>query len=264
MDGYIAFLDLLGFSRFVARDTFDETVDAYFTIVEESIGGPPPHAVFTIASDSTILTTEGATLSDLRALLESVSRITYRSLMELDLPIRGGITFGHFRRMTRGEAGMLVAGRGVIAAYELEQAQDWIGVTLAPALIERHPELQDYFDITPFRTEEFANDRRRAGHANWSLLAIWHGEIPLQRDDDRLTGYVVVPRTGRPISDGAGVLRELGEFQDKLEELTPRAPDVRAQRKYGKAGLFIHRIRREWGNFSQSNAQFFAQFTRDL
>ena len=264
MDGYIAFLDLLGFSRFVARDTFNKTVDAYFTIVDESVDAQSSQVIFAIASDSIILTTTGDTLSHLRALLVTVSRITYRSLMDLGLPIRGGISFGNFERKPKGEAGTLVAGRGVVAAYELEQLQNWVGVMLSPALVERHPELQDYFDLAPIGSERLADDRREAGHADWLLLAVRYGQIPLQQDDDYLTGYVVVPRTGRPISDARRVISELRGFQAKLSELEPRALDVKAQRKYAYAGTFIQYVGRELYEFSSTNPPDFERFVRDL
>lgn len=260
MNGYVAFLDLLGFSRLVAREGFKHTAGRYLDLVREAIGRRQPAPEFAVASDSTILTTTGTELNHLNVLLRAIAEIVFRSLMELDLPIRGGITVGHYERIEAGDGGVLVAGRGVVSAYEHEQRQDWVGVSMAPDLVERQPQLQAFFAMGPFGNGE-ADERRRQGHAGWTLLATRYPAIPLH-DSPELDGYVIVPRF-RDVTARDLVLRELLDYHGKLNELKPRAPDARAQGKYQDAANFIWQVKGEFERFS-ANKISWEQFTRGL
>ena len=124
MQGFIAFLDVLGFKRRVARPDFEDIANRYIGIVD---GAAWAWASYALASDSVIITVpvnEGVAVATaegaLLALIEGVGSISHRALVELELPIRGGITFGSFGRLGARDGGMLVAGQGVVSAYELE------------------------------------------------------------------------------------------------------------------------------------------------
>jgi hypothetical protein len=170
MEGYIAFLDILGFSHSVGRDGFDEKLERFLSNIKDAVKDNSPSPQFAITSDSIILTTQGNDLDHLRSLVSTVSPFQYNSLMNEDLAIRGGITFGNFQRSVDSDGGVLVAGREVVAAYLLEQSQDWLGVVLAPSIIERNRELQDYFNTPRFNNEGHVDELRRTGYANGQCL----------------------------------------------------------------------------------------------
>ena len=55
--GYLAFIDLLGFSNMVSRPDFGAKWNAFLAIVNEAIGSSTEKLQYAIASDSIILTT---------------------------------------------------------------------------------------------------------------------------------------------------------------------------------------------------------------
>ncbi len=247
--GYIAFLDLLGFSRLVAEDDFLERWERFLGIVGEAIRDNDPSPELTIASDSMILTA-GGDAGDLRALLSTIARITFISLVDLGLAIRGGVAFGFYERRTTESDGVLVAGPGVIAAYSLEHQQDWVGVMLAPAVMQRDAELQAKFSLKPFVNQEEARRRRDRGDREWIMLAHRYRMIPLH-DSDPMDGYVVVPHSDASVADHAAVRDELIKYGAALVGLKPLTSEVAAQKKYEQANMFIDHVRYQFTRFNE-------------
>ena len=55
IEGYVAFLDILGFSRIVANDSFHERFESYIEIIRTAVNFPGSNLEFEITSDSVVI-----------------------------------------------------------------------------------------------------------------------------------------------------------------------------------------------------------------
>jgi len=126
--GYFLAADLLGFGKIVKNSTpveLDARMEAWSNLVEVMAKA---HGIsqFQLISDTLFVGTP-STQEGLLSLL-SFSRDLLSGGIEQSFPLRGSIVHGPYR------FGSLTYGRAVIAAHELEQAQNWIGITCDPKL----------------------------------------------------------------------------------------------------------------------------------
>lgn len=126
--GYFLVADLLGFGKIVKNSTgptLNGRIDEWINLVDATSS---LHGIknFQLISD-TLFVGAPSSVEGLSGLL-SFSRELLSRGIEKSLPIRGAIVHGEY------VFGKLTYGRAVIAAHELEQAQNWIGITCAPDL----------------------------------------------------------------------------------------------------------------------------------
>jgi hypothetical protein len=132
LEGYVALLDILGFSSMAESPSGDL---AYYTAsVQEACKGVDA----VLFSDSIVLTVEVTKgehgLTALKQMLEACSGVM-GNLITLQLACRGAIAFGRYLRLKR-QSSVFIAGRPIVEAYNLERRQDWLGVTLCRSVVK--------------------------------------------------------------------------------------------------------------------------------
>lgn len=240
MEGYLAFLDVLGFSALVADGSGHTRIDSYFDSLKRVT--EPVNIPFVVFSDSIILTTKGDGEQDLLTLAETCSRLLY-DLLEKDISIRGAIAFGDYVRKEINDS-IFVAGRALIDAYRFEEAQNWVGVMLAPSALRRVPDLGDRCRLEEFAT---APDPKSFEHVDtiWPRVIQRCAAIPFHEAGlSDFRGFAVVPTnedTG-PTANSDGVSRAI----QRLLWLESLAPTPAAQYKYKHTLVWLSRIKSFW------------------
>lgn len=238
MRGFIAFLDVLGFSNLVDRPDYADLSEALMELASEEASDG--EIGFAVASDSLIFSTQGESDAELLRLLGTVARICYGSLVDIGLPIRGGVAVGPYSEQDVKIGGKLLAGPAVVNAYKLEQAQDWIGVSLSPGISELLPELRNYHRWTlAVRNEP---SRQTATRFQWAALLARYQSIPL-KTRSTLDGLVVLPHQHEGISSKADFkqyLQQLRRFRNQLDVLKLAAPNEGSQAKYSATRDFLN------------------------
>lgn len=146
----VGYLDLLGFKQKIDSQPISQLATQYETLVQklgrllnevEYNGQRFPLCKRFIFSDSIILIPEKEqTVENWRdcfCLLAYAWKFTQIAL-SIDFPIRGAIAYGE---MYINEKDQIFLGKALTKAYELEQQQDWIGVTIDPSVFVAYPEL---------------------------------------------------------------------------------------------------------------------------
>lgn len=136
---YVAFLDVLGFSKLVSGAHWQQDVKRYLRVVAEAVGeatrhnNPDEHHTSIlksiIVSDSIILWTVpyqsenpvniDSRMGGLQYLLKAISIIQYRCACE-DIWLRGGVSYGDIIYTDSN-----IAGRAYIKAYQLETVAEF-------------------------------------------------------------------------------------------------------------------------------------------
>lgn len=147
MRRYIAFLDILGFKKFITTTPLDEAVKRMSYIfnflpfakclnkISEIDGVVHPDTTHRSVhrfsfSDSFVFAAKDDSRDSLNSIIVSTAILT-RSLFASSLPVRGAIVVGN-AEFVPGSDHMI--GTGIVAAVEFEQTQDWFGVTLSPEI----------------------------------------------------------------------------------------------------------------------------------
>jgi hypothetical protein len=201
---------------------------------------------FVVFSDSIVLTAKGDDEASFLALAEACSRLLY-DLLEKDIPLRGAIAFGDFVRRGDIAKSIFIAGRALIEAYRFEQAQNWIGIMLAPSVIRQLPLLAERC-----RLEEFANPPTPVSIKKidplWPRLIQRCAAIPFHEkrgsEPSDFSGFAIVPTSGtfEPSSNSSGVSEAIRRLR-WLESLAPTPAD---QYKYRHTLVWLSRICSCW------------------
>jgi hypothetical protein len=94
-NGYVAFLDVLGFSALIADDQ-GARVQSYLDCLKAVFDGEPRSPInYIVFSDSIILTTPDDTLPGLRAFMASCSTLL-GVMLSKDIALRGAIAHGPY------------------------------------------------------------------------------------------------------------------------------------------------------------------------
>ena len=131
--GYVALLDVLGFSALVGEDTTGNKIRRYVACLENVTHQAT--VKYVVFSDSIVLTASDEGAEAFIAVAGACSRLQWELLNE-GIALRGAIAFGNFLRSAVAES-VFVAGRAVIDAYHFEQAQKWVGVMVTPSALEQ-------------------------------------------------------------------------------------------------------------------------------
>ena len=238
MEGYLAFLDVLGFSALVADGS--SRIDSYFESLKRVT--EPVDIPFVVFSDSIILTTKGDGEQDLLTLAETCSRLLF-DFIEKDICIRGAIAFGSYVRREINDS-IFIAGRALIDAYRFEDAQNWVGVMIAPSALRRVPDLGDRCRLEEFATAQDPNSFK-AIDTIWPRVIQRCAAIPFhEAGPSDFRGFAVVPTnedTG-PTANSEGISRAM----QRLQWLESLAPTPAAQYKYKHTLVWLSRIRSFW------------------
>ena len=147
IDGYVAFLDILGFTELVTRSSFDNDFARYSDIISAAaqLNGNLNYVTF---SDNVVINTGGKSPDDLRGILQTVAEIAYRLLVEMDVPVRGCISAGRFSRIVSDNGDVMIAGAPIVDAVYYEKEQDWVGVILSPSVLKADPDVTERARMT--------------------------------------------------------------------------------------------------------------------
>lgn len=249
-DGFLAFLDILGWSKTVEDRDFGDLFPRYSRLIDDCVfvetesrataewGHRLPYIVF---SDSIVVHTMGKDEWNLGAVITVCSRL-FCGLLNLDLPVRGCISCGTFwRHDTEKEAGqgpaqdyrrgVVIAGRPLVEAHCYEQKQDWIGLMLSPRLVQEQPAIRDLHRQK--HKEPYAVFERAQG-SMWPFFYAACDSIPFHgvgNGSEKYEGYAVLPSKPGDTTPQQ-VATSIRETRDRLLSMSRWAPEPRAQRKY--------------------------------
>jgi len=244
-NGFVAMLDILGFSDQITRDSEVPGLDKYIdTVVTITTAFDQLKVI--LFSDTVALYSVDETEMNLEEIVRACSRLMYSLLMK-DIPLRGAIGHGTFVRSDDAPHGVMLAGRPIIDAHWYESQQQWVGVMLTPSVLRKFPSLME--DLPKLEHPKF-NEREQDYIGRMSLAARLqrYGQIPLQDRTgfrSEFDGYAVIPTTqdsDRP----EDTIRGLPMFIDRLRWLKQLAPDYKAQTKYANSIRWLETIASDW------------------
>jgi hypothetical protein len=234
--GYVAFLDVLGFTAMVANDRDGERLEQYLNTLKTALKDDDGHTVeYVVFSDSIVLTER-----NLETMLRTCSRLFWSMLRQL-IPVRGAIAYGPYIRNEVEGRGVFVAGRALIDAYEYEGRQDWVGIMLAPSLVMKHPDLSERCKLVRRGSNQQIMDTLRANLTTSAVIQ--PSEIPF-RDGSRYQGLAVVPTAGEQTP--GPVRQSVEEAMHALQRMQRYAPDPSSQAKYIRAIEWLNILRGQW------------------
>jgi hypothetical protein len=121
----VGFFDILGFRDLVQRKDASETGAL---LVELASAAKQLEIGALTFSDSVLLFTEGTRPEDLVKIVRAAVRLI-GNFAGAHVALRGGIAVGEF--FSNGE---VFVGKAMVRAYELAEAQDWMGAILDPSI----------------------------------------------------------------------------------------------------------------------------------
>ncbi len=278
-DGYVAFLDVLGFAATVQGHDATGRIARYRKSLESALSGrvispstsgepypgaeegrPPPEQgtplplKASVFSDSIILAMPSTTQESLRDLLTHTSRL-FNQLLNAGIALRGAIAYGPYE-CAEMEVGTFFAGPAITDAYRFEAAQDWVGIMLSPSVVDRNHGLDELCDIgmqaypgaPPFRAGDPEEQVKLRARIKWASILQRCNSIPFHSnnwfDVNTYDGFAVVPTNGEV---GSNALRQnLTKCLQVLERLKSVAPDPRAQKKYDHTVQWLRRVAAQW------------------
>jgi hypothetical protein len=246
-NGFVAFLDILGFSSLVLSEQTGNRLQGYLAALQASVDAkdkttPVNYVVF---SDSIILTVEDDTIEGLKKIARSCSRL-FANVLEHDIPLRGAISRGSFVYQELAKGGVFIAGRAVVEAYSFESKQDWVGIMLAPSALSGVPDLYERCRL--LNSGDDAEIQRVGKNIDLSAFIQHWPTIPFHPDHPLETalysGFAIVPTSGIPIP---GIVRSSVESAvQKLSWLQSIAPDPHSQNKYRRSIEWLGQVFMKW------------------
>jgi hypothetical protein len=236
--GYLAFLDVLGFSALVSSDHDGKQIERYRDSVKNAIENTDVKSV--VFSDSIVLTTNDPRPESLFAIAGACSRLLC-DLLETDIALRGAIAYGEFNRSSVGES-VFVAGRALIDAYEWERKQDWIGIMIAPSALKTVPNLEQLCLFSPERWKTQPDpDKRWMQFIQRNTTIPFHSELPYEVLS--FDGFAVVPTKGNSAAD---ISMSIERCSKHLYWLRMIAPSPASQQKHIRTEGWLNGLSSSW------------------
>lgn len=241
--GYTAFLDVLGFSALIGGDQ-NSRVEKYLSQLKQVFDADPGKAVdYIVFSDSIILTTRDGTLASLEALLSRCAAL-FGMMLATEIPMRGAISHGSYVT-EKTPRGTFVAGKAIIDAYNFEKMQDWIGIMLAPSVLQAVSDLQSRCQIEfPQTDRDWSALKERLP---WAACVQPCAAIPFHSSapsSESYEGYAIVPVYGRFRLHE--IIQNISRSIQRLSWLKSLAPDPRAQAKYDRTMRWLDSVVGMW------------------
>jgi hypothetical protein len=236
VEGYVALLDVLGFSALVGSDRTGQKIQGYLDCLQRATDRS--EVGYVVFSDSIVLTTKGASPESLITVARACSRLL-SDLLDEGIPLRGTIAFGDFLRSSIGES-VFVAGRAVIEAYEFEQAQKWVGVMLAPSVLTC---VQDLADRCSMEVGWLPDGRLSVkARLPWPAFIQPCRSIPFE--SGAYDGFAIVPTNGE--IDFAPLRESIMLAIKRLVRLRSIAPSPASQSRYNETLTWLRGIQESW------------------
>ena len=245
--GFVALLDVLGFSALVSSETGSDRLQRYLECLQNVFGmrsGVAADVDYVVFSDSIVLTGKGDSEASLQALVQQCSKL-FGAMLENEFALRGAIAYGSYLR-AEGEGGIFVAGNPIIEAYRYETAQDWVGIMLSPSVVKRMPNLASLCALRAYSTKEQLEDLK--GRLDWAPFVQPSYNIPFHgtnfADTPFFHGFAVLPTNGS--NKPSDVRNSLRVSVSGLSRLKSIAPNPDAQAKYSRSSQFLENVLKCW------------------
>ena len=253
ISGYVAFLDILGFSELVQRDSFSREFEQYSEILKNALRKDKRDLQYVTFSDSVVINTIEANDEQLQQLIEAISEIIFKFMIDLDVPICGCVSRGQFWRHRSRYGDVMLAGPPIIDAYRFEQEQNWVGMILSPQILKLSPYLLEQSQISlPYDKKDA---RELENRFPWPLLLHRYSMIPFHKPNDfvdrNYDGFVIVPQHGG-CQDPVALLDDLELYENKLDKLMSFAPEPNSQMKYKSTKIWIEKVREDWHRVTEA------------
>src|SRR3989442_26986 len=95
--GYVALLDVLGFSNLVSGDRAAARLAAYQEVLQTALAAEAEGMEYVVFSDTIVITTDDDTERSLKPLLRGCSRL-FGLMLDNDIALRGAIARGSYER----------------------------------------------------------------------------------------------------------------------------------------------------------------------
>jgi hypothetical protein len=243
--GFVALLDILGFSERVAQDAELGGIDRYIsTVIDETQAYPDLRVI--LFSDTVLIYTLDDSPHAGQSIIEASSRLEH-SLLAKEVPLRGAIAHGTFARSENDLNGTVVAGRPIIEAHYYEAQLQWVGIILAPSVLRQMPELPTRGIVHgPRGNEEIDNYiARTAQEARVQPCDRIPVELSPGTSTSYLEGFAVVPLGGNAQTP-QDLKQCMSENLARLRWLKQLAPDPRSQAKYGNTIAWLQPLYQQW------------------
>jgi hypothetical protein len=250
-EGFVALLDVLGFSDLAGGDATGERMNRYLECVRDTMRGRGIDYV--VFSDSIVLNVKGDDPQPLAAVAGACSQLL-GALLNENIALRGAIAFGGFVREAF-EGSIFVAGRAVIDAYRFEKHQDWIGVMLAPSAVAQVRDLTDRCrlsgDGVPMTFKDIEARYPWPAFIQRCYNIPFHASSPFETAD--FDGFAVVPTSG--VLEAAALRDSIKTAMDRLSWLRVVAPTPDSQRKYQRTLNWISQLQTRWHGIALEKEQ---------
>jgi hypothetical protein len=243
--GYVATLDVLGFAELLYREGYSQKLSTYLETINEVIRPVHVKVECVIFSDSIVLTSSGDTDDSFNGLITACSA-TFYELVMCEMPVRGAIAYGRYWRETAGDS-VFLAGRPIVEAYRAERSQNWVGIILCSSVLHQRDGLARATDVSP----TVDPDEEDYGVA----LRLQPASVPFQDGAGpagELSAYAIVPLRADDSPRRAD--RSIRRVSKKLHDLRLKAPEPRAQSKYGATLKWLQEVEGRLEELSQSFA----------
>lgn len=259
-DRLVAFLDILGFSHTISREeNFENKFEQYIQIIEDTVKSIDSNIEYILSSDSIILTTTKNEESFIK-FVNVLSTLSYKLLIDLNIPLKGCVTDGKISRFKRGNLGTIIAGQPIIEAYGYEQKQNWIGIMISPNTVKSFPVIKEYCDIQDIlkRKNDIVAKLKKIKEDNYISLMISiqkYDNIPFKSYDKGFAGFVILPCEKDTYLNLTFISFCLWLYKDHITELMLYASNPDIQLKYENTNRFINEV---FSNFDTLyNNEFF-------
>ena len=256
--GYIALLDVLGFSELISRESRNDDLQRYFDAIDVATSSDGQPVEFVLFSDTIVISAPDDSEHSLLAVLRAAS-FAMHYLLAAGLPVRGAISHGGYLR-SQSEKGVLIAGAAFVEAYRFEKAQNWVGILVTPSVLRSFPALTVRCAAIPNQVGSPETRAELEDRIDWAILvqqchAIpWHGSNPF--GEDRYTGYAVVPTDPGWRREAREIAAGLKGIAQRLADQRLLAADPQAQSKYDVPHQWIGSLVQAWqGLANQMGAQ---------
>ena len=238
MEGYLAFIDILGFKDYLLERNSSQMFDEYERILEEATNHDE-NIKYLLFSDTIILTLESRSEENKNSIFRACSVLLYE-LVSNNIPVKGGLTYGEYENRIIKDS-KIIFGKALIDAYTIEQKQNWVGILISPKVIG-----SDYSEIKRLQTikispklpsgiKDEGKIRMYKHHMfKWQKYFSFFTEVPFydsSRKASTIEGFVITPSSNNAKNPGA-LRKDLTEFHKSLIAMKLATQDPENQRKY--------------------------------
>lgn len=214
--GYVAFVDLLGFSARMRGETGQAFFESYRAALDNALATVPVRYV--VSSDSIVLYHPKDDEQGLVEIVIACARL-FHTLSCAHVPCRGAVSYGSFF-VEQTTAGTIIAGTPILEAYSYEQRQNRVGIMLTPSIMARNP----HISTTQKLRQDVSSDT-----TGTRLISL--SNIPFHNAERTYEGFSIIP-TADQGAELIDYVQGLERVRAALNYMHALAPDPQSQQKY--------------------------------